>query len=278
MEHMKIAPKRIAFVGAGNMASAIVGGLLANGYRSDQISAGDPSEGALQSMRALGVTQCYADSSVAVRDADLVVLAVKPQVLKAVAEQISPNISANAVVLSIAAGIPLQALASYFALDTAIVRCMPNTPALIGEGAAGLYAAASVSDEQRAKATYAAEAVGVTIWVENETLIDAVTALSGSGPAYFFAFMEAMVKKGEALGLSHECATKLTLQTAVGAAKLAAERTNPIDVLRHNVTSPGGTTEAALHRFGHQNELNHLVGEAMEAAFMRSIELAKEFS
>jgi pyrroline-5-carboxylate reductase len=157
-----------------------------------------------------------------------------------------------------------------------IVRCMPNTPALVRMGAAGLFASAEVTEAQQAQVEAVMRCVGTTLWVEEEQLLEAVTAVSGSGPAYFFAFMEAMIAKGEELGLSHDQATALTLRTALGAATLAEEQNIAIDVLRRQVTSPGGTTEQALASFS-ASGLNTVVADAMQACFDRALTMAKEF-
>ena len=270
-------PSRIAFVGGGNMATAIIGGLLQTGFSPDQITVADPSETAMQNLRALNITQVFKEGRAAIAGADMIVLAVKPQIMKAVATTLKGAVEEGAIILSIAAGIPAQAYKDIFNDDVAIIRCMPNTPALVGHGATGLYALPGVGDAQRAAADIVMRAVGITVWVDSETQLDAVTALSGSGPAYFFAFIEAMVKSGEKLGLDHDVSYRLGLKTALGAAHLAQEKSIPIDVLRHNVTSPGGTTERALQSFMNDG-LDDIVDRAMRSCFDRAQELAKEQS
>lgn len=271
-------PQHVAFVGAGNMAAAIIGGLLTSGYPAEQISAGDPSPAAQNRMQALGVNSVFASPAETVKGADVVLLAVKPQIMADVARSIAAEIAPGAVVVSIAAGIGLDALQGYLGSHCAVVRCMPNTPALVGAGATGLYAPPGVSPEQCAKAAFLLGAVGMTTWVAEESLLDAVIAVSGSGPAYFFAFMEAMIHQGVKLGLDEASATALTLQTALGAAKLAAQSEHSLATLRENVTSPGGTTEQALQRFAQEGALEHLVASAMTAAVHRAGELSKEYS
>lgn len=270
-------PSRIAFIGGGNMASAIIGGLLQKGFSPTQIAAADPSETALQGLRALNITHLFTDGRDAVVGADMVILAVKPQIMKTVAVGLKGAIEDGAIIVSIAAGIPAQVYKDIFEDDVAIIRCMPNTPALVGFGATGLYALPGVSDVQRARADTVMNAVGLTVWVDSESKLDAVTALSGSGPAYFFAFIEAMMRSGETLGLDHETSYRLALQTALGAAQLAHQQNIPIDVLRHNVTSPGGTTERALQSFN-DDALPDVVDRAMRACFDRAQALAKEQS
>jgi pyrroline-5-carboxylate reductase len=180
------------------------------------------------------------------------------------------------LIVSIAAGITTSHLQSWLGGDTAIVRCMPNTPALVGKGASGLFANKFVSDDQKQLAEQIMSAVGLSVWVDTEADIDTVTALSGSGPAYFFLFMEAMQNAAKEMGISNELARQLTYQTALGAAELALNSTDDIAVLRRNVTSPGGTTEQAINKF-EDGGLRELVTSALQAARDRSIELADEF-
>lgn len=270
-------PESIAFVGAGNMASAIIGGLLDNGYSASRIAAADPSARALETLRAMNIGKLTDNALDIVGDAQLVVLAVKPQIMANVIDGLRAGLNAGTTVMSIAAGVSVGSLENMLAAPgVAVVRCMPNTPALVRCGASGLYAPPSVSERERGYAQATMAAVGTSMWVNEESQLDAVTAVSGSGPAYFFAFMEAMIAHGEALGLSHEQAYELTLQTALGAASLASEQQVPIDTLRHNVTSPGGTTERALAAF-HAGGLNALVGSAMDACHARAQAMAKEF-
>jgi pyrroline-5-carboxylate reductase len=179
--------------------------------------------------------------------------------------------------MSVAAGISVSALKDQLSNSNApVVRCMPNTPALVGAGASGLFASPEVTDRQRAGIDAVMGVVGTTVWLEKESHIDVVTAISGSGPAYFFAFMEAMIATGERMGLDHETASQLTLQTALGAAKLATQQSDPVNELRRNVTSPGGTTERALESFD-QDNLEALVNRGMQACLARAQEMAKEF-
>ena len=270
-------PQSIAFVGAGNMASAIIGGLLDAGYAPSRISVADTSAAALQAMRALNINTVSDDARNIVAGAELIILAIKPQVMGDVVRNLQGKVTPGSVVMSVAAGITVDSLKEMLAAPaTPVVRCMPNTPALVRQGAAGLFASDEVTPAQRDRIDAVMRGVGSTLWVEAEGLLDSVTAVSGSGPAYFFAFMEAMIAKGEQLGLSHEQATELTLKTALGAATLACEQNVAIDVLRHRVTSPGGTTERALASFGDQG-LGDTVARAMQACFDRAKEMTKEF-
>lgn len=266
----------IAFVGAGNMASSIIGGLLASGHPADRIRAADPYPPSLEKLAEVGPVTLCADNAEAVAGADVVVLAVKPQVMAEAADSIAAVIAASRpVVISIAAGITIHSLQQRLGEACAIVRCMPNTPALLGCGASGLYANDQTSAQQRGYAEAILGAVGSVCWVPEEKDLDAVTALSGSGPAYFFLFMEAMADAGTALGLDRDTATAMTLQTALGAARMAMEGDVDLAELRRRVTSPGGTTERAVQRF-EQDDLRGKVAAAIQAAHLRSEELARE--
>jgi pyrroline-5-carboxylate reductase len=204
------------------------------------------------------------------------VLAVKPQVMADVAQDLAPAVREHRpLVLSVAAGIRIEHLGHWLGDDCAIVRTMPNTPAMLQAGATGLFASDTVSEEQRNLAESIMRAAGITIWVEDEGLIDAVTAVSGSGPAYFFLFMEQMIRSAQSLGLGEEEATLLTLQTALGAARMALESDDSPATLRAKVTSPGGTTEQAIRVF-EQEGLERILKKAMTAARDRSIELSSQ--
>jgi pyrroline-5-carboxylate reductase len=265
----------IAFIGAGNMARAIIGGLLENGFAPSAIWASEPDAERLQDLaeRGLNVTS---DNSAAVAAADIVVLAVKPQVMKSVATDLAAAVqSRRPLVVSIAAGISLEALERWLGGAVALVRCMPNTPSLVQTGASGLFANSRVSDEQRQQASAVLEAVGIALWVQSEAELDAVTAISGSGPAYYFLLMEAMTAAGVKLGLSEETARGLTLQTALGAARMACSSDVDPAELRRRVTSPNGTTERAINTFQAEG-FEALVENALTACRDRSIELAGE--
>ena len=267
---------RIAFIGGGNMARSIVGGLIAKGCKPGRVSVSepDPEQRALMAKQAL--VRMSEDGASAAQDADLVVFAVKPQVMKAAAEQLAPVLGAKRpLVVSVAAGIATPDLDRWLGGGHAIVRVMPNTPALLGAGAAGLYANRKTSVEQRATAQALMEAVGTALWIEDESLMDAVTALSGSGPAYFFLLMECMETAALELGLPAEAARSLTLQTAFGAARMALESGRAPAELRRQVTSPNGTTAAALQVFDDE-KLRAIVLKALTAARDRGRALSKE--
>ncbi|MCP4595193.1 pyrroline-5-carboxylate reductase [Neptuniibacter sp.] len=265
----------LAFIGAGNMARAIIGGLIANGYPAEKIWASEPQEDRLSDLAEQGL-KTTTENNEAVREADVVVLAVKPQVLKAVAEDIAPAVQdSQPLLVSIAAGIMSTSMDRWLGGNTSIVRCMPNTPALVQTGASGLYANTQVTPEQKQQAETILKATGITLWVDEESQLDAVTAVSGSGPAYYFLVMEAMIEAGKKLGLSDEVATQLTLQTAQGAAKMAQSSDVDPAELRRRVTSPNGTTEQAIKRFL-DGGLPQLFDEALQACNDRSVELAQE--
>ncbi len=266
---------RIAFIGGGNMGASLVGGLTADGYKPHNIIVSEPHDERRASLSARFRVRTTADNREAVQDADVVVLAVKPQALRAVAESLQDPIQHRApLVISIAAGIREADLQRWLGGNVALVRTMPNTPALIQTGATVLHAGPQVSGEQRDLAESILRAVGLTLWVEDEALLDAVTALSGSGPAYFFLIMEALAEAGEELGLPPESAHLLTLQTAFGAAKMALESSDDPATLRRHVTSPGGTTERAIEAL-EEGKLRETLRHAVSAARDRSRELSE---
>ncbi|SFF84993.1 pyrroline-5-carboxylate reductase [Neptunomonas qingdaonensis] len=265
----------LAFIGAGNMARAIIGGLISNGFPAAKIRASSPTIDRLADLKSQGLF-VTTDNAEAMSSADIVVLAVKPQMLKAVLQPLAAAAARNKpLFISVAAGITSQSINKWLGGDQAIVRCMPNTPALVKMGANGLFANASVSEAQRSQAVSVLSATGLTLWVEQEEQLHAVTAVSGSAPAYYFLFMEAMIAAAEKQGLSKEVATQLTLQTARGAAEMALQSDVDPAELRRRVTSPKGTTEQAILSF-QANHLDRLVEEAMQACAARSVSMAKE--
>lgn len=267
----------IAFIGGGNMARSLIGGLLADGVLAERIWVTDPNESALQSLQSHFGVHTSADNQFAAQQAEVVVLAIKPQVSKDVAQALASSVAQRPVlVISVAAGIRERDLRSWLGTQAAIVRTMPNTPALVGSGATALFANPNVSADQKSLAESIMRAVGMTLWVDDESLMDAVTALSGSGPAYFFLVMEAMERAGTALGLPQQTARLLTLQTAFGAAKMALESTEDVAALRQRVTSPGGTTEQAINVL-QERGLIAAFDQALRAAHHRSVELAGLF-
>jgi len=269
-------PPHIAFVGAGNMAGSIVGGLIESGHPANRISAADPFPVSLERLREIAPVAVFSDNSAAVSGADIIILAVKPQVMGEATDSIAAAVKANrAMVISIAAGVTIASMQARLGPEAAIVRCMPNTPALIGCGASGLFANDKTSTKQREFAQLVLSAVGITCWVDSEAELDAITALSGSGPAYFFLFIESMVDAGITLGLDAKTAHILALQTALGASRMALESDVDLQELRRRVTSPGGTTERAIQSF-EQDGLRQIVTRAMRAATDRAAEMARE--
>ncbi|MCB1675129.1 MAG: pyrroline-5-carboxylate reductase [Halioglobus sp.] len=267
---------RIAFVGAGNMASSIIGGLLEGGHPAGSITAADPLPASLERLREIAPVTVCADNAEAAAAAEVVILAVKPQVMAEAVDSIAAAVRANgALVISIAAGVTIASMQARLGPRAAIVRCMPNTPALLGFGASGLYGNAQVSAAQRTAADNILGAVGITAWVDSEDALDVVTALSGSGPAYFFLFMEIMAETAVSMGLDRDTAERLTLQTGLGAAHMARASGEGLVQLRRRVTSPGGTTERAIQSFKDDN-LAQLIAGAMRAAAERAAEMARE--
>jgi pyrroline-5-carboxylate reductase len=267
---------KIGFIGGGNMASSLISGLIASGHAPEQIWVSDINPDALADLKKQLNVNTSANNDEVVNAVDVVVLAVKPQTLGAVAQSIAAPIQQKkSLVVSIAAGINQNSLSRWLGTDAAIVRCMPNTPALVLTGATALHANANVSAEQCDLAENILRAVGIALWVADEAELDAVTAVSGSGPAYFFLLMEAMEKAALELGLGRETARLLVQQTALGAAKIALESAESPEQLRKRVTSPGGTTQQAIETF-EQGGFTELVSKALHAARDRSIEMSKQ--
>lgn len=264
----------ISFIGGGNMAQALIGGLLSRGLPATRITVSDPVEHVRELLQAkdIHVTNNNAD---AIRDADIVVLAVKPQVLAQVLQPLQ-GLFQDKLIVSIVAGAEIETI-SKFTGSELVVRVMPNTPALVQTGAHGLFAYPVVDAAKRELASQVLAATGLTIWVKSEDQIDAVTAVSGSGPAYFFYMMESMIRAGKNMGLDEKTATALTLQTALGAAQMAITSSNTPGELRKNVTSPNGTTQAALEVFD-RAQISQNIQAALAAAQKRSQELAQDLS
>lgn len=272
-----MATSKLAFIGAGNMASSIIGGLVAKGYPARSIIASDPLEATLERLKQnVAPVRVTTDNLKAVAEADVIVLAVKPQAMQSVLEPIAATLRENRpLIISIAAGIEIRSIETWLGDALPIVRCMPNTPALVQTGATGLFANAAVSAAQKTQADTILRAVGIALWVDSEADIDAVTAVSGSGPAYFFMVMEAMQAAGEKLGLAPDVAKQLTLQTALGAAQMAISSDVDAAELRRRVTSPNGTTERAIAAF-EAGGLRELFERALTDCRDRSVELARE--
>ncbi len=272
---MKKTP--LAFIGAGNMARSLIGGLIADGWDPASISVSDPDPDQRAAVSRVFGTRSTNDNVAAVEQSELVVLAVKPQVMQDVARELAATVQTRRpLVVSIAAGICTNDLEDWLGGNCALVRCMPNTPALVQSAATAMFANSAVNDDQKALAESILRAVGLTLWVEDESDLDAVTALSGSGPAYFFLVIEALQEAGQSLGLDEKTARLLALQTAFGATKMALESHDDAATLREKVTSPGGTTEKALGIL-EEGGLRTLFRNALKAACDRSRELAKQF-
>lgn len=270
--------KKISFIGGGNMAQALISGLIGCGIQPNLITVADPNLSVRDQLSAKGLNTVdpTADANAAVIDADIVVLAVKPQVMKAVIGAFADALSTQ-LVISVAAGLSTELLSNMLNGYRNIVRAMPNTPAMIQMGATGLYGTDDISAEQKQLATAVMEASGLVMWVEDEAHMHAVTAVSGSAPAYMFYIIESMVDKGIALGLDTEQASALALQTMIGAAKMALNSADAPAELRRKVTSPNGTTQAAIESM-QANDIGGQIGEAMQACYDRSQALSEEMS
>lgn len=266
----------ILFIGGGNMASCIIGGMIAKGFSADSIMVSEPGEESRKRLEKTYGIKTTADNQIAARQADLIVLAVKPQIMHGVATDLALSLDHGPAIVSIAAGIPLSALENWLGNKAAIVRAMPNTPAMVLSGATGLFANPQVDAEQKIIVEKIFAAIGFACWVETEAQIDAVIAVSGSGPAYFFRIMEIMQKVGQELGLPELIAQDLSLKTALGAARMATESGTSPTQLREQVTSPGGTTQAALQTFEQQN-LEEVFRRAMNSALDRAEEMSADF-
>ena len=268
--------QKIAFLGCGNMGTSLISGLLANGHPASSLSGVDPDENQrrkLAERHELRVTAAIAEG---VTGADVVVLAVKPQTVAAALAELRDALQGKRpLVLSIAAGIRTGTISRALGAACPVVRAMPNTPALLRTGATGLYAAADVSASQRETAARIMQAVGVAVWLDDETLLDTVTAVSGSGPAYFFLVVELLEKIAVDMGLSREQARLLSVETALGSARMLKETGEDATTLRQQVTSPGGTTEKALQAF-REGGLEPLLRRALTACRDRSVELARQ--
>ncbi|MDN6180618.1 MAG: pyrroline-5-carboxylate reductase [Halomonas subglaciescola] len=269
---------KITFIGAGNMASAIIGGLIQGGVTPDSITAAAPREDALAAIgERLGI-HTSSDNAAAAAGADVLVLAVKPQIMREVCQKLADRVQqTRPLIISIAAGLEAASIDAWLGGGNALVRCMPNTPSLVGQGASGLYANARVSDAQRDTATRLMQAVGIVEWVADEALLEAVTAVSGSAPAYFFLMFEAMEEAGVAQGLPAETARRLAIQTALGAATMASQSEHDPATLKRNVMSKGGATERAIAHMEDAN-LRQTIADAMQACAERAHKMAAELT
>ncbi|HET9049573.1 MAG TPA: pyrroline-5-carboxylate reductase [Chiayiivirga sp.] len=266
---------KLCFIGGGNMGRSLIGGLMARGFAPEHVVAVDPVASVRDGLAHDFQILTHADASVAVADADLVLLAVKPQVMRQVCQSLAPSFPAQAMAVSIAAGITTTQLDTWLGGQRAVVRAMPNTPALLGAGATGLFANARVHPEQRVLASAVLDAVGISVWLENEAQMDVVTALSGSGPAYVFLLAEAMQAAAVAQGLSEAAARALAVQTCLGAGRMLLESGEDAATLRQRVTSPGGTTQAAVESFM-RDGFEAIVARAIAAATERGAQLSAQ--
>lgn len=266
----------IGFIGAGNMAHCLISGLIADDYPASHLWTSDPNTDQLNFLKQQFHINTAKDNATVCNNADILVLAIKPQVMKEVILPLAPIIQKNkSLIISIAAGITETALRQWLGDQIAIVRCMPNVAAFVGSAATGMYANKNVTTLQRDLAETVLRAVGITLWVNNEKLIDTIAALSGSGPAYFFSIMETLEKTAIKLGLNEEDAHLLTLQTALGAARLAMSTNETTGELRERVTSKGGITEKALAVLA-SHHTHDAFAKALEAAYDHSIEMSKQ--
>jgi pyrroline-5-carboxylate reductase len=269
--------QRIGFLGGGNMSRALIGGLIRRGTPAGQLSVGEPSAAARQQLEQDFKVRVSADNAAAIADCGLIILAVKPQEAGRVLGALAPQLrAAHPVLLSVAAGIQIASLAAWIGPGVPLIRCMPNRPALVGAGVSGLFAAPQVSPAQRDLAEAVMRAAGEAVWVAHESDLDVVTALSGSGPAYFFLLAEHLMQAAVAAGLEPTAARQLAVGTLHGAGALAHASDGDLARLRQEVTSKGGTTEAALASFA-AADFAAVVTRAVQAATRRSRELAAQF-
>lgn len=267
----------IAFIGVGNMARAIFSGMLASGYPADKIiGTSRTAEKRDHYQQTFGISM-LADNDEALKRADVIVLCVKPAQMEAVIDAFAAHVRADQLFISVAAGVELGAMEHWLGQPVALVRSMPNTPSQLGAGMTGLIANAHTSDVQKSWVTELFSSVGDSVWVEKEEHMHTVTSLSGSAPAYFFRFLEAMIKNGVEQGLDEETSRKLASQTMMGAARMVIDLDEPISQLRKNITSPNGTTEQALLSF-EASDIDKIVADAMTACVNRSKSLASDFS
>jgi pyrroline-5-carboxylate reductase len=269
-----MTPQTIAFIGGGNMASSLIGGLIADGYDPKTLNVSEPDPGKRDALAERFGVNTFAEGLDALRGAATAVLCVKPQMARRVCRDIAPAIGPDGpLLISIMAGVTEASIQAWVGQPAAVVRTMPNTPAMIQCGAIAMHASAEVDAEQRNRAETIMRACGLARWVAEEPLVDVATAVSGSGPAYFFRLMEAMEQAGVELGLEPEDARLLTIQTALGAARMAMESDDPPQTLREQVTSPGGTTERALAVLD-EGGFVPLVERAVGAARRRAAEIS----
>ena len=265
----------IGFIGAGNMAYALIKGLLNNGFNANQINISDPNEELLRNRESELKVSTYSDNPSLLSNSDVIFFAVKPQVLSNVCLELKGIVKSKHLFVSIVAGIRSSDINRWLGGNFSLIRTMPNTPALFQSGVTGLFANELVDNEQKSLVSSILSSVGECFWVNEEKLIDAITAISGSGPAYFFLLMESMKQAGIALGLDEETANSLSIQTAYGASLMANKTGKDSRTLRAEVTSPNGTTQSAIESFQDQN-FEGIVANATRAAYDRARELSNE--
>ena len=265
----------IGFIGSGNMAYALIKGLLNNGFDTNQINISDTNEELLQSRESELKVTTYSDNTSLLSNSDIIFFAVKPQVLSSVCLELKGVVKSKHLFVSIVAGIRSSDINRWLGGNFALIRTMPNTPALFQTGVTGLFANELVNNEQKSLVSSILSSVGECFWVDEEKLIDAITAISGSGPAYFFLLMQSMTQAGMALGLDEETANSLSIQTAYGASLMANKTGKDSRTLRAEVTSPNGTTQSAIESFQDQN-FEGIVANATRAAYDRARELSNE--
>ncbi len=265
----------IGFIGAGNMAYALIKGLLSNGFDAQNINVSDSNDELLIKRKSELNIATYSDNTSLLNNSDIVVFAVKPQVLSIVCLQLKNKVKPNHLFVSIVAGIRGNDINRWLGGNFALVRTMPNTPALFQSGVTGLFANDLVSNQQKELVTSILSSVGECFWVDDEKLIDAITAISGSGPAYFFLLMQSITQAATALGLDEKTANSLSIQTSLGASLMATKSGKDSKTLRKEVTSPNGTTQAAIESFQDQN-FEGIVAAATRAAYDRARELSND--
>ena len=274
--HLIMQNKRIVFIGCGNMGGSLIGGLIANGYARSLLTGVEPDDERRLKIATEFNIQTRAEINGAINGAAVIVLAVKPQVLHTALTALRGALDAPPpLIMSIVAGVRAQTIAAGLGDDFPVIRVMPNTPSLIRSGVAALYANEKAAAAQQAFATQIMQAVGAVIWLNDEALLDVVTAISGSGPAYFFLIVELLERIAQGMGLQPDHARILTVETALGAARMLKETGSDPTTLREQVTSPGGTTEQAI-KVLHENGLEPLLRDALTACYQRAVELAEQ--
>lgn len=265
---------QVAIIGGGNMGQALSRGILRDTSLDAQVTVADPRAEVLLNEFPTDV-RALTDNRNAIEPSEVVILAVKPQVMESVVKPLRPYIG-DKIVVTVAAGIPIAKYQEWLGSHIALIRCMPNTPALVGMGVSGLFANANATAVDREIVDRLLRSTGELVWVNNEDALHTITALSGSGPAYFFYVMESMIKQGIELGLTPSTSRAIVVQTALGTATLAAQSDEDLQQLRHRITSPGGTTERAIHVFD-KFKVDCGIQEGTKSAHQRSIELAESF-